>query len=492
MIIAGHPGRTYSRSVTARVGPVRPVHLALVAVASLMITLTVSAARLSPGLGDARHGLGVLTVDDLHEGQLEAMAAMVLTLIAAVLWGRVRRVPTRRHLLLFTALCTLALDNLVAAVLTGGFDSLSANRFATWAATLNGLIAVVLLAGAAWLPDERLAAPRRAFVTVLAAVLTLVSTTMLAVWLLRNVLPGAFVTRPEEPGDVTLLSDHPSLYVIEMVTAAAWAVAAVLFAQVARRTLDELTWWLALASVLACASSVNYALFPSHFTELLYLGDYFFLLAVAALLVGSVREIGAAEAALVDRALYLERRRIAREMHDGVAQELAIVSTQTHHIRSHPEALHSGLQRIQESVERAMDDARTAIRHLSGPVDESLAAEISTAALVITEREGARLVLDLDERVAVPRDVRLALVHVTQDAVAAAVRGAAAGEVQVALHQNGATVLSIIDDGAACEPGVRASGSSMTSIRERVDRLAGSLGVTPREGGGLTVEVTVP
>jgi signal transduction histidine kinase len=474
-------------------GPAHPVLVIVgTAVVAVAVSAAVAAARLSPALGERRHSLGVLTVDDLHEGQLEAAAAMVLTLIAAVLWGRVRRLPTRRHLMLFTALCMLALDNLVSALLTGGFDSLATNRFATWVSAVNGLIGVLLLAGAAWLPDERLPRPRRAIALTLAGVAALVAVAMLGIWFARNLLPGAFVTRPETPADIAFLSDHPSLYVIELLTACGWAAAAFLFAQLAMRAQDELTWWLALASTLATVSSLNYALFPSHFTELLYLGDYFFLLAVLALLIGSVREIGVAEAALVDRALYMERRRIARAMHDGVAQELAIMSTQAHRIRSHPEAAEPALQRIQEAVDRALDEARTAIKQLSGPVDESLAAEIGATALLITERAGARLELDTDETVVVPRDVGVALVHVTQDAVGSAVRGAAARVVQVQLHHNGVTTLRITDDGRGQDVLARTTGSTVLSIRERVERLSGQLVLEPLPGGGLTLEVSVP
>jgi signal transduction histidine kinase len=460
-------------------------------VASLVITTAVSVARVAPISGDRRPTLGVLTVDDLHEGQLEAAAAMVLTLIAAVLWARVRRRPTRRHLMLFTALCMLAVDNLISAVYTAGFDSLSANRFATWTATLNGLIGAALLAAAAWLPDQPLRRPRRTLARTLSGATLGFGVVMLSVWLLRNDLPGAFRTRPESPDDVTFLGDHPSLYLLQFLTACCWAVSALLFTQVAQRAEDELTWWLALASVLATASAVNYAFFPSHITELLYLGDYFFLLAVAALLVGSVREMGVAEAALVDRALYEERRRIAREMHDGVAQELAIMATQTHRIRSHPESTEAGLRRIQESVDRAMDEARTAIKQLRGPVDESLAAQIGMTAETITEREGARLELDLDESVEVRPDVRLALVHITQDAVGAAVHRGRAGTVRVDLHRGRVTTLRISDDGPRTVV-TRHEDSTLTSIRERLARVDGDLAIRGRGDGGTTLEVTVP
>ncbi|MDZ5622520.1 sensor histidine kinase [Nocardioides bizhenqiangii] len=472
--------------------PARPVlFIVATALAALVVTAAVSIARLVPGAAEERPTLGVVRIDDLHEGQLEVAAAMVLTLIAAVLWARVRRRPTRRHLMLFMALCMLAVDNLLSALLTASFDSISTNRFATWTATVNGLAGAVLLAAAAWLPDEPLRRLRQTLIRTFVGAAVGFGVMTLLVWTFRDRLPATFETRPEAVGDATFLSDHPSLYLLEILTAGCWAMAAVLFTQVARRSEDELTWWLAAASVLATASSVNYALFPSHFTELLYLGDYFFLLAVSALLVGSVREVGVAEAALVDRALYDERRRIAREMHDGVAQEIAIVSAQAHRIQSHPESTDVGLQRIQESADRAMDEARTAIRQLRGPFDESLAAQIGLTAETIAEREGIRLELDLDESVEVEPDVRLALVRVTRDAVGAAVRQARAGTVRIDLHQDGLTILRISDD-VAWTMEIPGANTTMTSIRERLGRINGELAIRSNSDGGTTWEVTVP
>ncbi|MDQ4055680.1 MAG: histidine kinase [Actinomycetota bacterium] len=474
----------------------RPAHPALVIVVTaavgVAITTAVVVARLTPALGDDRHTLGVVTLDDLHEGQLEAAAAMVLTFIAAVLWGRVRRLPTRRHLMLFTAFCMLALDNVMSGMFTAGFDSLSTNRFATWSTTANGLMGAVLLVFAAWLPDVPLQRPRTALLRTLVAVTAVLAAATLSIWQLRDTLPGAFATRPETADQVTLFGDHPSLYLIEALAAGCWAVAAVFFTQLTKRAQDELTWWLALGSMLAAVSFANYSLFPSHFTELLYLGDYFFLAAVIALLIGAVREIGAAEAALVDRSLYDERRRLAREMHDGVAQELAIMSAQAHRIRSHPETADIGLRRIQESVDRAMDEARTAIKQLSGPVDSSVAAAIGDAAESITARGDARLTLDLDDSLVVSPEVRLALVHVTQDAVAAAVRGAGADTVRIDLRRTDVTTLRITDDGRHTDTLLMSGETTMNSIREQLARVSGDVVVHARPDGGVTVEVTVP
>jgi signal transduction histidine kinase len=344
---------------------------ALAAGLGLLVTATVTLARQSPALGDSRHAIGVLTLDDLHEGQVELAGAMVLILVAAVLWERLRRIPTRGHLLLFAALCTLALDNLVSALFTAGFDSLATSRFATWATTSVGLVSALLLLLAAWLPDEPLPRPRLALGrTALTTGASLALLVVLA-WLLRGDLPAAFTREPETPAELTYLAEHPSLVAGEAMAAVSCAIAGVMFTVSARRRQDVLTGWIGIACTLLAVSYANYALVPSHFTELLFLGDYFFMAAVLALLVGAVVEVGATEAALIDSTLYAERRRIAREMHDGVAQELALIASQAHAISatSDAEVVARSVRRIQDAVDRARDQSQRAITELSGPLD---------------------------------------------------------------------------------------------------------------------------
>ncbi len=61
---------------------------------------------------------------------------------------------------------------------------------------------------------------------------------------------------------------------------------------------------------LAAVAAANHALVPSQFTELLYAGDLFFLLAIAVLFLGAILEITRSEAALVRTAVSSERARV--------------------------------------------------------------------------------------------------------------------------------------------------------------------------------------
>jgi signal transduction histidine kinase len=470
-------------------------HVAIaLTVTGLLLTAAVTALGTTSWFGDERRGIGVLTIDDLHEGQLEASAAVVLTFIAAVMAARVRRQPTRRNLVLLAAICVLAFDNVVSALLTAGFDSLSASRFATWAAAGTGLVGAALLLVAVVLPDEPLARPRHASVRTFSVVGIGVLVSLGAAWLLRDLLPLAFETLPTAPDEVELLSEHPALLVTEALACLCWAVAGWGLISNARRTEDELTGWIGLGSLVAAVGFLNYTLFPSEFTELLYLGDYFYLLAVAILVLGAAREVGNAEAALVDSAVYAERRRIAREMHDGVAQELAYISAQTQAIRRNPEITSRALSQITDAVERGLDESRSAIKELSGPVDETVAHAVAVAAMVVGTRSGAEVELSVDESVVVPASARAALVRITREAVGNAIRHGHAERVRVDLWENNGAHLRITDDGSGFDlPSVNQTGGfGLSSIRERVANLGGDLRVSSAPGGGTVLEVHIP
>ena len=444
------------------------------AVLGIATTAAVAVVRGAPVFGQDRHHVGVLAIDDLHEGQVELAAAILLALVAAMLAGRYRRRPTRQHLLLTTALAVLAADSLLTAVLSGSFDSLSVSPFATWSTAVLGLFGSGVLLAAALVVDRPIDAPRRAW--SMAGVLSALgsSAALGACWLLRERMPAAFPARPEDPSELTLLMAHPLLAAVLALTGACWAAAGAIFTRRAARTDDELTGWVGLASVVAAVAFLNYTLIPSEFTEFHYLGELFFLAAVGILLVGALRQTSIAEAALVDKAVYDERRRIARELHDGVAQELSLISSTAHALSLRPQQSDHGLRRILEAAERAMDESRGAIRELAGAMRESLAHSIGEAGDVVAARRGVPLLLDLDEAIEVSPDVRLALVRVTREGVGHAVRRAGATSVSLELRRESVLMLRITAVGCV---GARTQDQALTetSMAERVDQVGGSL-----------------
>ena len=140
---------------------------------------------------------------------------MVLIFIAAVLLGRFRLNGSRRTLLKFAAVVILALDNLYSAVLTMAVDSVSTGGFATWTFAADGVVGSLLLAVAAWLPDQRVRRRTRGVLIALGASAAVLAAIILSTALLGDRLPSAFADVPETGDELQLLSEHTALIVAE-------------------------------------------------------------------------------------------------------------------------------------------------------------------------------------------------------------------------------------------------------------------------------------
>jgi signal transduction histidine kinase len=452
------------------------------AAACLLLTLVVNVApQIDPTIGSRRFHVA-----------LETAASMVLIFVAAVLLGRFRLNASRRTLLKFVAVLLLALDNLYSAVLTIAVDSVAVGGFATWSFAADGALGAALLATAALLPDKPVPRQRNAIAIAIAGSVAVLALLGGLAAILSDRLPSAFET-PAVSGDLDLLSEHPALLLVEGFTAACWGLAAIGFARLSDEQEDEFQRWLAISAVIASVAFLNYTLFPSHFTELLHAGDLFFIAATIALLYGAVREISNEEAALIQSAVLEERRRVARDLHDGVAQELAFISSQTRWFISQPHD-RQPLTQILDAVERALDESRAAIAALSRPMDEPLDRALGQSAQDVATRVGARLNLDLDDATDVPADWREALLRITREAIANAVRHGHARVIDITLRNGDGVWLRVTDDGDGFDLSAPRSSQSygLTSMRERTESLGGRFSIASTPGGGTTIEVALP
>jgi signal transduction histidine kinase len=278
--------------------------------------------------------------------------------------------------------------------------------------------------------------------------------------------------------------------VAHAVTAACFFVAAVLFTRKAARAKDELLLWLGPACVLAAFARVNYALFPSLYSGWVYTGDLLRTGFYLMLLVGAAREIRQYWSAQARLAVLEDRRRLARELHDGVVQELGYIRLAAHDLPADSPSP----QLIRASADRALDEARAAVDALGRGPDESLGFALHRAARQVADRYGGRVVVDLDDSITADHDQRHALVRITREAVSNAIRHGRAACVRVVLHRHqGGRRLVVQDDGEGFDvPAMSRSavGYGLTSMRERAEALPGSLAIQSSPDGGATVEVT--
>lgn len=192
----------------------------------------------------------------------------------------------------------------------------------------------------------------------------------------------------------------------------------------------------------------------------------------------------------VNAAVHRERRRIARELHDGLAQELAFVVTQCSRLPSEPR-----IGTIAEAAQSALAEARRAMVALRRPAEAPLAEELEEVARHAADRAGLRLELRLAEGVELPAAARVELARILQEAIVNTARHARATGVHVELACEDGTRLTISDDGVGFDPGRPAAvsgGFGIVGMRERVKQLGGELRIVSAPRHGTRVEVHLP
>jgi signal transduction histidine kinase len=455
------------------------------AVAGALITLVVSALPFVPF---------VVRSAGAHVA-IDTAATVISTVAAVLLFQRFRRTGLSRDLLVVAALGTLAAASLLLSVIPAvaghGFGPVS-----TWAVLASRLLGAALLAGACFAPPTRLSRPSRATWWTLGATSAAVALFALVALTLSSHLPAAVDSglrnadsgRPHVEG-------HPLLLAGQLVGMLLFVAAGIGFARRAERGRDEFMTWLAAGAIMAAFARLNYFVSPSQYTEFLCTGDLFNLAFYLLLLVGAVREIEAYHRGSAALAVLEERRRIAREMHDGLAQELAFIAGRVRTLQREAQGI-VGLDQLSSAAERALDDSRAAIAVLTRPLDEPLAAALARNATDVAERLGARAEVNVEAGVEVPPATREAFVRIVREAITNAVRHGRADRIELALSRGTGITLTVADDGCGFDADARsrrpAAGFGLLSMSERAEALGGAMRVISAPGAGTTIEVVIP
>lgn len=422
---------------------------------------------------------------------LETSGSLIALFATFLVFGRLRRRTYLNELLLACALAVLALSNLlfVTVPTVAGW---APDDLTVWAAPLARSLGALLFVLAAFASRRELR--RGGPVLALAAVATF------AALALATMFGHTFAARwpPGDPDTITpvapsqpALHAHPALFVFELLVALMYGVAAIGFLGLARRRSDPFYGWLGAAGTLAVVSHVNYSLFPASYSEsVLYTGDVFRFAFYVAILVGCLREIWSYWTALSAAAVLEDRRRMARDLHDGLAQELAYISRNLEAAAG--DGSGDAVQRLRPAVERAQYELRSAITALAPPAGQAVGAALAQAASQTAER--LRIGLDLD----IVPDVRLsptrteALVRVACEAITNAAKHSGADSVTVRLERDGSLVrMHVADRGCGFDTSLRGSGFGLVSMRERIQSVGGELRIHSGPGRGSEVEVAV-
>jgi signal transduction histidine kinase len=196
-----------------------------------------------------------------------------------------------------------------------------------------------------------------------------------------------------------------------------------------------------------------------------------------------------------------ERERLARELHDSVTQSLYAVSL---HAEAAGRALADGetepaasnLDDIRETVQEALAEMRLLLFELRPPLlqEQGLAAALRARLRAVEGRAGLATAFEGEDVPRLRPEVEQELYRVAQEALNNVLKHAHASRAAVRLDvHDGRAVLEVADDGVGFEPALRGgAGFGLSGMRERAERLAGTLTVESAPGAGTRVRVEVP
>ena len=196
----------------------------------------------------------------------------------------------------------------------------------------------------------------------------------------------------------------------------------------------------------------------------------------------------------------LERRRLARELHDETGQALTSILLRLRSLEAvdDPGELHAALGTLRDLVFTTLQDVRRLAVELrpSALDDFGLVPALRRLGQAVGESSGLDVQVEArlgDQRL--PADVETALYRIVQEALTNAVKHSGARRVSVVLtRKNGSVSALIEDDGSGFDSATSAGGLGLVGMRERVELLDGTVTIdsAPGSGTALAVELPIP
>ena len=406
---------------------------------------------------------------------LQTVAAFAAAIIAVLAGVRYAVEGRRLDLLLCTGF-------LVASASTTAFSIVPAlnghpiHRPEAWAAVVGRLFSWVLIAAA---PFVRGRSGHRALANAAVAAVLVLLLSWLALRSAGSTLPAL---DPDSETSGLLTGSLAALALLNL-------LALVGFGKRFHERREDLDRWLALGSTLMLFASLHYIFTPVLAASSVSQGDFLRLLAYGLLLVGAWRAISFAE---FGRAVAEERARVARDIHDGLAQYLFAVST-------HATMLEQGappketIAKLKEAADAAQQEARFAILALStaagnAPFDAALRRYVE----FLTADGKLEVDVEIDPAVRLAPDEQIEVFRIVQEGLANVRKHASAHRAEVVIgHRAGDRFVSVRDDGEGFDGQASAAGQGLKNIRARTETIAGGFTLTSRPGTGTALEVVL-
>ena len=205
---------------------------------------------------------------------------------------------------------------------------------------------------------------------------------------------------------------------------------------------------------------------------------------------------------LEQKTLSDERRRIARELHDTLEQQLAGVNI-------HLDTVAECAPELPAPVSRALDNARAMLTHSRTEAHRSIlelrSRAIEQAGLVGSVRESVEALQVISPRITIEvegeeqrqqQHIEFQLLRIVQESITNALKHAQAGNIVVRFRFTPEELrVSITDDGTGFDatqaPAVHGTQFGLLGMHERAAKIRGTLDIQSNPGAGCTVTVTV-
>ena len=201
----------------------------------------------------------------------------------------------------------------------------------------------------------------------------------------------------------------------------------------------------------------------------------------------------------------VERRRLARELHDGVGHSLTALihlMAQAAAALDRPDEARERLARANAVAQSTLQETRALSRLLRPQILDDLGLEAALRWLARSFHDDHRIAtaLDVDQPFpSIDGDLATLIFRVTQESLSNIVKHANARQVDIALRQRASLLtLSIRDDGrgfdpsAALDKSTQGASSGLGGLRDRVRLFGGSLRFDAKPGAGCTVSAQFP
>jgi signal transduction histidine kinase len=405
-------------------------------------------------------------------------AVVLAAAIVAVLAGIRFSVEGRRLDFLLCGGFFMAAASTMAFSVAPVFGGGTVGKNEAWAGVGGKLLATCLIAAAPF-SRGRILARKRALRWSIVALVGLT----FAVWLLAR---SVSVDLPQ----LVYGNDQPLLLIFALAFQSLFSLVALIgFGLRYRNYGDDLYRWLGLAASLSLFAELHYVFTPASSSAFVSQGDFLRLTSYGVLMAGVWRAIRFAE---FGRAVAEERARVARDIHDGLAQYLFTISTHASMLEA-GKAPEGSIAQIKIAAAMAQQEARFAILALSSasgnaPFDAALRRYVD----VLTADGELDVELEVDPGLSLAPDEQIEVFRIVQEGLANVRKHAGAGRAWVLIGQRGTERMVVVrDDGEGFDDVTDPAGQGLKNLRDRAAAIGGVFSLRSTPGHGTALEVTL-